>query len=394
MSNLYEANHQWANRPEDQRFSSLEEMYRACSSYYSSAVTSQALIDSLRVEAADNNLHLVGSTGQHAKLTHYSFGQLSAIAGAPPGYLRTLAPTLAAQNINYGLKQASGNGDKLSLLFHKNGSTVARAITTDSYDRVWNWEVLRAINDVVTSQGWMVPPARPAKAGQAGTRKATAADVLPNQGDFGLAIKEGDEIAPAGLYASDHDMFVFLVKMGETVESGGQLLNKGVFIQNSEVGDCGLKLKFFIMDHVCGNHIVWNASGVTEVNMRHIKGQNQTRGKTLRVASRRWDRVLRGAPSQGTLESDIRAAKTKILGTSKEDALDNVYTFAKAKSLSLMTKATIKAAYELAEQSPRYGSPNTVWGMVNGLTEFSQQGHTDTRTELDCQAGRLMDLIR
>ncbi len=139
MSNLYEASHQWANRPEDERFPSLEAMYSACAAYAQNSMTSQVLIDDIRVEPGENNnMVLVGSTGRQAKLTHYSFAQLAGIAKAPPGYLRTLPTTLAAQNINHGLKKASGNNDKLSLLFHKNGSLVARAITTDSYDRVWN----------------------------------------------------------------------------------------------------------------------------------------------------------------------------------------------------------------------------------------------------------------
>lgn len=397
-SNLYEASHQWSTRPDDERFESLQAMYDATKSYAESARTGTALINDLRVEAnADtNNLHLIGTTGAHAKLTHYSFGQLARFAGAPSEYLRKLPVTLAAQNINHGLKKA-GTGyseNKLSLLFHQNGSLVTRAITSDHYDRVWNYEVVGKIAERLGTDGWVVPPARPVRSGQKGIRKATAADILPNQGDFGLAVKVGDDIAPAGLYASDHDMFAFLVQMGSnTIQNGNQLLNRGVFIQNSEVGDCALKFKFFVMDQVCGNHIAWGVRDITEISVRHVKSGTQQHGKTLTSAFSRWNVMVNRQPKSGQLEADIKAARNFELGATKEKVLEAAFGFGKTKGLNMLTKSTLTAAYELAEKTPRYGNPNTVWALVNGLTEYSQNtSFTDARTELDSQAGRLMEI--
>lgn len=396
MSNLYAANYQWANRPDDERFSSLQEMLIATKRYADAATTAKANIGDLRVEAdsATDNLHLVGTTGKYAKMTHYSFGQLARFAKAPADYLRGLAPTLAAQNINYGLKRA-GDGhseNKLSLLFHRNGDLVTRAITSDSYDRVWNWEVIQKIQERLGGTGWRVPPARPAREGQAGTRVATAADVLPNQGDFGLRIKEGDLIAPAGLYASDHDMFAFLVNQDQPIFDGQKLLNRGVFIQNSEVGDCSLRFKLFTYDNVCGNHIVWGVGKVTEIAVRHVKNAEVKNGKTLQSALAKWNIISTEVPDQKVMEATIAKARVTEVGATKEEVLEALFGFAKTKSLNLLTRSTLDAAYDLAEQTPRYGSPRSVWGMVNGLTEFSQGGHTDTRTELDTQAGKLMEI--
>ena len=398
MANLYEANYQWANRPDDERFESLEAMYKATKAYADSAREQQAFLGGLRVEAnsQDNNLLLTGQSGKYAKLTHYSFGQLSRFAKAPAEYLRSLPPTLAAQNINHGLKKAADghSENKLNLLFHQNGSLVARAITSDSYDRVWNHEVIAEVVRRMGHSGWVVPPARPAREGQKGTRVATAADILPNQGDFGLRIKEGDLIAPAGLYASDHDMFAFLVNQEQPIFDGQKLLNRGVFIQNSEVGDCSLRFKLFTYDNVCGNHIVWGVGKVTDIAVRHVKSEGRARGNTLTNAMSKWRIINTQVPDLKAMEATIAKAREFELGATKEEVLEAVFGFAKTKGLNALTRGTLEASYDLAEQTPRYGSPRSVWGMVNGLTEYSQKsGHTDTRTELDTQAGRLMEMF-
>lgn len=394
-TNLYDASHQWSTRPDDERFSSILEMRDATRKYAQAAVTKLVNVDSLRVETDKSNLHLVGQSGQHAKLTHYSFGQISRLCGAPAEYLRRLPPTLAAQNINHGLKRIGEEkvGDKLNLLLHQNGSLVARAITSDSYDRVWNYEVLEQINLRLQGSGWVVPPARPARPGQAGTRLATEADILPNQGDFGLAVKVGDEIAPAGLYASDHDMFVFLVNQGKAINDGQKLLNQGLFIQNSEVGDCSLRFKKFVYDNVCGNHIVWGVSQVLDVSVRHVKGEKVAKGNTLRSAMRKLMEITRSPSDIDEMQATIAKARAMLLGPTKEEALATAFGFGRSKGLNLLTRGTLDAAYDLAEKSPRYGAPSSVWGLVNGLTEFSQNGMTDQRTELDTQAGRLIDMV-
>lgn len=397
MSNLYEASAQWANRPDDERFGSLSEMRAATKSYADHSREKMVAIDDLRVEADNGNLALVGKAGSHAAITNYAFGQLSYNAGAPAKYLRSLPATLAAQNINYGLKEAAKEnpGKPLNLLFQHatDGSNrTTRAITSEKYDRVWNYEVIDAIARNLAANGWVVPPARPARSGQKGTRKATAADILPNQGDFGLAVKEGDDIAPAGLYASDHDMFAFLVNHNDPVFDGKKFLNRGVFVANSEVGDGSLWLKAFTYDNVCGNHIIWGVSKATEISVRHLKGASG--GKTLRNFMGKWYVLSRELPTSDVMAAQIKAAQGKEIAGTKEEVLDAVFSFGKSRNLNALTRTAITGAYAIAEKTPRYGAPNTVWGLLNGLTEYSQTGsvHTDDRTALDIQAGRLMDM--
>lgn len=391
MSNLYEASHQWATRPDDERFSDLQSMYLATKAHADSSRVATVDRCALRVVPEGSNLSLTGSTGAKATITHYAFGQLSRMIQAPAEYLRRLPAELAATCINTGLAKVDP-ADKARILFHQNGSLVTRAVTSESYDRVWDYEVVERIGARLASEGWRVPPARPARPGQAGTRLATEADILPGQGDFGLAVKVGDPIAPAGLYASDHDMFAFLVDQADPATDGAHALNRGVFVQNSEVGDCALKLKLFVYDNVCGNHIVWGASKVTEVSVRHVKGEGRMSGNTMHNALTKWRVASRALPSGGEISTQIRAAQAKEIAATKEEVLDAIFAFGKVKGLTRLSRPILTAAYDAAEASPRYGSPRSVWAMVNGLTEVSQSSHTDSRTELDAQAGRLMEM--
>lgn len=398
--NLYSANYQWANRPDDERFSSLEEMVKATYAYTEGArLAPNVPVDShFRVEAQDGNLALMGKANLPARLTHYAFGQLSKLVHAPADYLRSLPATLAAQNLNVGLKkrQEQDADDKLSILMHRNNDNyVVRSVTTDRYDLVWNFRVItEAILKHMVPAGWQVPPARPARPGQAGIRKATQADILPNQNEFGLSIKVGDDIAPAGLYASDHDMFIFLVNQSDPAWDGARWLHRGVFIEQSEVGDCGLNATAFTYANVCGNHIVWDTGEVKKVRVRHIKSEEAKQGRTLENFINRWHTMSRSLPSGAKLTQDIQQARQHEIAGSKEDVVDAVYKFAKVNNLTRINRTAIDASYDLAEQSGNYGAPTTVWGMVNGLTEYSQTGavHTDTRTDFDRQAGRIMEI--
>lgn len=389
---LFDAHHQWASRPADQRFWTLEEMWTRTKAYADSAREKLAPIGTIRTEAHDQDVVLVGKGNIPAKVTNYAFGQLARFAGAPAEYLQRLPPTLAAQNLNHGLARLSKESPskQVNILAHQNGSLVIRALTGEKYDRVWNHEVIAAVRRNL-GDDWRPPPARPSGNGSeiAGTRAATAEDCMGAS-----RVRVGERIAPAGLYASDHDMFAFLVHRTLAVDDhAGGKLHIGQFIQNSEVGDCALKGKLFTFDEVCGNHIVWGARDVWEWSVRHVKGNSVSR--TLQNARLKWGVSVRAAlGSQLEIEQGIKAARNYEIAATKDEVLDAVFGFAKKKSLQTLSRTAIAEAYEIAEKTPRYGSPNTVWAMVNGLTEYSQTlgGFTDSRTDMDTQASKLLEM--
>ncbi len=384
MANLNAASSQWASRPADERFWNLSDMKAACLASRKGSQVIKEKFGGLRAENREGSLVVVGSQGVPAHLTHYAFGQFAGSVGAPAGYLRELPPSIAAECLNVGLAKASEeNRIDRDLLFHTNGRLTLRASLSERYERVWDSEVC-AYLEGLTNAGWKNPAGRTPAIEGVESRAATDADILPGQ----INIHVGDSISPAGLYASDHDMFAFLVAPDRTIGKGSDTLMRGVFVRNSEVGDSSLVFAFFLMQAVCGNHIVWGAEGVHEVRVRH------TGGDPMRKALRQFEGELRrysdAAPEE---ERMIVAAKSLRLGSKKEDVLDALVKYAKTHSIPL-SRQRLAEGYATAERRVDwYGDPNTLWANVAGLTEASQTvGFSDDRSTIDRAAGKLLDM--
>ena len=382
---LFKASNQWSTRPADERFWDLKEMSNACFAYKNSACESTVENSDLRVEARDGEVLLSGRSGVNARLSHWAFGQFSRSVNAPPSYLRTLPATLAAQNLNHGLADLDGKATQ-KLMFHQNGNLVLRSVTSENYGRVWNADVIDRLMNYLPA-GWQVPPARPCGKPGERTRKATEKDCLYSKKQ-GLSINPGDLIAPAGLYASDHDMFMFLVNENHGVDDGtGHELNRGFFLWNSEVGDKSFGLMTFLYDAICGNHIVWGAKGVMELRIRHTKHAEGRAFQSLSMDLRRYS-----DSSASDMQAKIQAARKFEFGKTKEEAVENLLTQLFKRKVGIPQK-TLELAYDRAEASPRYGAPTTAWGFANGLTELSQElTHTDARVNMDRAAGKVLEI--
>lgn len=380
--NLYQASNQWSSRPNDERFWTVRDLHQACTYSRTQARTTTVAYRDLRAQAQGTEVLLVGPKGNPAALTHWAFGQLSQRAGAPPSYLRTLTPELATACINQGLEHRQDD-EQASLLFHQNGRLLTRAMVGTGYTRIWGNDITSRLLDL-EAQGWRVPPARPAREGQE-SRPATAADVL-RVGQFGLSINVGDPIAAAGLYASDHDLFVFMVKEDITVDGGdGDVLSRGFFMWNSEVGATSFGCMKFLYDHVCGNHIVWGARDVSEIRIRHVGNADERAFAELQVE------LLKYADSSVAQDrARIMAAKAHVLGATKEAVLDAVFGLPRLG----VPRIQLGAAYDLAvEHEASHGAPNTAWGMASGLTRLSQTlPYADERTRLDRAAGKVLEV--
>ena len=358
---LFQAHKQWAERPDDERFPTLNALYEATKSYAQTAREISKPWADRRVEAIDSDVQLVGKKGTPALLTHWAFGQICGRVKAPATYLRELPPTLAAQNLNYGLANRvadNGANDAAQMLFHQNGGLLLRAVTSDIYHRVWNWEIAQRLLDLET-QGWT--PAH--KGPLAGWSQGT------------------DVSAP--LYASDHDMYAFVCNPQVTIREEGQdePLVRGVIVSNSEVGAAALKLTRFLYRCMCGNHIIWGASKVVEFSIRHV---GEVNGKL-----RQWAAEIRkySEESASDEESKIASAKHKLIAATKEQVLDRLFNI---RSISIPRK-TLDAAYD-AVVPDQDGDPNTPWGFTQGLTRHSQTvPFADKRTEIDRAAGKILE---
>lgn len=349
---LFHANQQWSTRPADERFTTLEAMHAACLSYANSAREKSVPWNDLRVEAVGQDLSLIGRAGVPAQLTHYAFGQLSARIGAPAGYLRALPATLAAQNLNHGLKEKGA--DSAQLLFHQNGGLLLRAATSDKYARLWNHEVIARLMDVAARHSL-----EPAKA----TIHRSWGD--PNE---------------RALFASDHDMFAFLMSRERAVvDPTGQAMYRGVIAINSEVGAAALKIIGFYFRDVCSNFIIWGAEQIAEISLRHV-GDIRRGWSNAQLSVRRY---LDGAAS---LETAKFSEMTRTIAGTKDEVLDKVFGL----RINELSRKAIGEAYDAVVVSED-GAPNTVWGLAQGVTRISQkETFADERHKLDKGAGKLL----
>lgn len=355
---LFKAHSQWSTRPSDERFESLGALYAATKDYAASAREKEVDFRDLRVEAVDSDVQLVGSKGNPAKLTHWAFGQLCARLSAPASYLRDLPATLACQNLNFGLKQRiadAANSSVAKLLFHSNGSLLLRALTSDSYERIWNHEVAERLCDMEARGDW--EPARP-------------------------DIRVIDSRLP--LYASDHDMFAFLRSTSKTVVEAGRAepLYRGFIVENSEVGASALKLTRFLYREMCGNHIIWGASKVVDLSLRHV-GSVRAKWGLFAAQARKWS-----DESVSDEQAIIERSKSRLIAATKEEVLDAVF----GKRAVGLSRKTLEAGYA-AVKPAEDGDPRSVWGLVQGLTRHSQTlGFADQRTAVDRAAGKLIEV--
>ncbi len=380
--NLVTASREWASRPADQRFWTLQELYDKSKHYAEeSVIKTLKLSECKAAPLPGDNLGLQGPSGNVATFQHYSFGQLCNIAHTPAGYLRELPSDLAAANLNHGLKHVQG--DQM-LMFHKNGGLQLRCVTSPDYSRIWNYEIAELALALEEREGWRTPPARPASVPGLPVRRATDADVLRKSSHPGLGISVGDEISPAGLYCSDHDCFIFQVNEDHPIDAGnGELLYRGVFWSNSEVGDARFRGTMFLYDTVCGNHIVWGARIIAEISIVH-RGKASVEFREAMAAA--TAQVLRPASED---EDRIKKAKQHLLGPGQPEVVRNI--FGRGWGLS---KRECEDAYVLATRHAEdHGTePNTAWGYAAGLTRLSQAAYADKRDNMDRVAGRILEM--
>src|SRR6516164_7598311 len=103
---LTQASTEWAKRPNDERFLSLPDMedHFNLVRENSRAVVVPNRAITVVPDEDHRGLAIRGPEGNDYNATHWAFGQLAGLAGAPAGYLRKLPAELVADNLNYGLK--------------------------------------------------------------------------------------------------------------------------------------------------------------------------------------------------------------------------------------------------------------------------------------------------
>jgi hypothetical protein len=379
---LNAAHRQWATRPADQRFWNLQDMHDFVTAVKERSTETHTGIDALRVAATPDDDLVLTRGGGRLGFTNWSFGQFCRRIGAPAGYLADLPASLAASCLNESVKVAAKQeGNAVKLLHYQNGSARLRALTGPDYGRIWNSDVTSRLIRMQEEQGWRAPPSRTGGAAGEESRPATVDDCMGAS-----FIQPGEMISPGGLYASDRDMFAFLVDSSKPVDDGtDDGLWRGFFAQNSEVGDCSWILTFFLFRGTCGNHIIHGGNLLREIRIRHVGGANDRAMHALRADLTEY--ANRAASED---EQIIVRAKNLCLGEDKEAVMDRLF------GLKVASRQILGAAWDRAIETATVdedGPVDTAWGYAQALTRFSQTiPHMDRRTDLDRAAGKVLAL--
>lgn len=358
MATLMQASQQWASRPADERFTSLHTMLAELERIRQRSRATVAPSRAVKAIPQDDNKGLLieGPSGKGYAPTHWAFGQLATLAGAPGGYLRDLPAPLAADCVNFGL-QVSRDAQDVGILVYDNGEPILRAATGPQYGRVWNADIVRAlvqqVGDGATGR-WKVP------------------------GEFGKAIEVTKDNTT--LFASDRDMFVFLADEQNRIEMPNRrdgktgALARGIFVWNSEVGKSTLGLASFLFDYVCCNRIVWGAEGFNEVKIRHTSG-----------APERWMEEVQ--PALLAYANSSASNLSAMLAEAQKKKIPDVDAFLAARFSKRMVD-TIKATHQAEEQRPI----ETLWDASTAVTAYARGlPHQDARIEFEREGGKILE---
>ena len=351
------ASNQWAKRPDDERFESLTALGAYCR--YQREKSRSYVVSSRKVKAVPDTdapisgLQIVGPNGHGYVPTHWSFGQLSNLAGAPAGYLRNLPAPIAADCINYGL-HFKRDVQEIGCLLRANGSNVFAAATGPNYGRVWNSEIADLLVEKFHGTQWKVP------------------------GEFGQAVNVTK--ANTTLYASDREMFVFLADEERRITipnrrdgSSGEMA-RGFLVWNSEVGSQTLGAAFFLFDYVCCNRIIWGAEQFKEVRIRHTSG-----------APDRWLEQIVPVLTEYAESSPKPVQETIELAMKRRIDRDVSEFLAERFGKNLVP--AIEQAHEVEEGRPI----ETIWDAVTAVTAYAKLiPHQDDRVDIERKAGMLL----
>ena len=362
---------EWFSRPDDERYLSLSALHEAVRARSERATARTVETRMLRVEASRDNAERLALTvpGRDDPIspTHWSFGQLCGLVGAPSTYMRQLPAPLAGINLQHGL--LSHRAELVKTLEADDGRVELRAVTGPDYGRIWDHELVEAVmriaGDGVGDTRWKVP----------GLLDWSTMTHNP----FVEVTKD-----TTTLYASDRDVFLFLVDDTHPIEAGRlpngdpDLYFRGFYCWNSEVGSKTLGIASFYLRAVCMNRNIWGAEGFEEISIRHSKFAGH---RFAHQAAPALERFADSSPA--AFVAGVRAARETIVARKDEDR----ETFLRKRGFSKPETEKIIATVLDEEGRP----PESVFDFVQGITAMARdKPHQDARLELEGKAAKLL----
>ncbi|MBN9586044.1 MAG: DUF932 domain-containing protein [Afipia sp. 62-7] len=363
---------EWFSRPDDERYLSLTELYDAVKTRADRAKARTVESRAVRVEASRENSErlalIVPGQDQPVAPTYWSFGQLCSLVGAPATYMRQLPAPLAGINLQHGL--LSHRAELVKTLEAEDGRIELRAVTGPDYGRIWDHELVAAVMRIAGNGTgdtmWKVP-------GMLDWATMTHNPFVDITKDT------------TTLYASDRDVFLFLVDDTHPIEAGRlpngepDLYFRGFYCWNSEVGSKTLGIASFYLRAVCMNRNLWGVEGFEEISIRHSKFAAQ---RFAHEAAPALTSFANSSPAP--FVAGIKAARERIVARTDDDR----ETFLRKRGFSKAETGKIIETVLQEEGRP----PESIFDFVQGMTAHARsKAHQDTRLELEGKAKTLLE---
>ena len=365
---------EWFSRPADERYLSLSELFAAVRGRTERSKTRTAESAAIRIDANRDDAERLTLIfpGEEVPLvpTHWSFGQLTTMVGAPSTYLRQLPAPLAAINLQYGL--TAHRAELIKTLEVENGRVELRAVTGPDYGRIYDHELVAAVRRIAGNgtgdTRWKVP----------GTLDWATGIYYPR-----VDITKNTTT----LYASDRDVFLFLVDDLNPIEAGKlpdgspDLYFRGFYCWNSEVGAKTLGIASFYLRAVCQNRNLWGVEDFEAINIRHSKYAGS---RFAHEAAPALSRFANSSPMP--FIDGIKAARERIVARTDEERTD----FLRIRGFGKLETAKIIDTV-LAEEGRK---PESIFDFVQGITAVARdKPHQDARLDLEARAKKLLDRV-
>ena len=365
---------EWFSRPDDERFLSLDDLWASVKARSERSTTRIVETARIHVEAGRDNAERLQLILPKAEApvapTHWAFGQLASQVCAPAAYLRQLPAPLAGINLQYGL--ANMRSEQIKTLETEDGRVELRAVTGPDYGRIHDHELIEAVQKI------------------AGNGTGDTRWKVPGVLDWSTGVYNPDvDISrdTTTLYASDRDVFVFLVDDRNPIEAGKladgspDLFFRGFYAWNSEVGAKTLGIASFYLRAVCQNRNIWGQEDFQEITIRHSK---YAANRFAHEAAPALSRFANSSPQP--FINGIKAARQQIVARTDEDRQE----FLRKRGFSKPETAKIIEKVLMEEGHP----PASIFDFVQGITRIAREKpHQDARLEFEGKAKKLLDRV-
>lgn len=360
----------WALRPDDEGYDKIDPVIKFLEARHVRSVEGEINLKELAckgdIVAKGEEVELIQPNGDRYQFTPWGFRAMCKRIGAHAQFLKKLPAANVAADLKCllqdtdGLDSAPANWDKaqqmLTLGTKTKGLKMIRHIASERYGRIWDLDVAVWVKSLMDEFGFSVPPTW--------------------------------DDRPRGLYAGDEDCFFFLQDESKTIEirrPDGQLetLKRGIMVGNSEVGKATFSLCSYLMQEVCGNHIVWGAQDVHTLETRHV---GEAMKRATEVIMPQVSVYLNSSP-QAEQDMLTKAMRVRVA----EDGQEAVRIL---RTKGITKTEAMEAVFLAKTHETNEGlDPLSYMAIVNGLTlQARALNNGDARTKLEAKASKLLPM--